>query len=329
MQIAVNSENNRISADRAEKGQEYICPICKGEVVLRKGDINIPHFAHKTVCEDKWHYDMSEWHYGMQQRFPEEQREVVVTHNGQIHRADILCGKQVIEFQHSEISAEEIEERTTFYTEAGYDIAWVFDVQEQYNENLIVDSDEDFPHALKYRWKHAKKNLQVLPYPREENKNVVLYLYWIDEDKMECFNKIIWCERGKENEPVYSSFLTPNYPSFYTDSCEEELCVSDFFITRQDLFSQYIVDIRKETGCQIVEKYIGKGYKYNCPITKSWLRLYGEKSCRYCKYCVAMYTKDITSQKQIPLGICCGYPTQVNDKIPDVSEGFEYNAAHF
>ena len=31
----------------AEKGQDYICPGCGESVILRKGEINAPHFAHK------------------------------------------------------------------------------------------------------------------------------------------------------------------------------------------------------------------------------------------------------------------------------------------
>ena len=37
-------------ADRgASRRQQYICVSCKGTAVLRRGDINIPHFAHKKI----------------------------------------------------------------------------------------------------------------------------------------------------------------------------------------------------------------------------------------------------------------------------------------
>lgn len=135
MEFAVNKDGIRVHAFNAKKGESYKCPICKGDVILRKGDININHFAHKSnECVDNWNYDMSEWHYSMQQRFPEEQREIVVKYNGQTHRADVLKGKQIIEFQHSPITSEEIIERNNFYNSAGYSVAWVFDVQEQYDK---------------------------------------------------------------------------------------------------------------------------------------------------------------------------------------------------
>ena len=41
-----------VSPEVAEKGQEFSCPLCESEVVLRRGDVRQPHFAHKpdTGC---------------------------------------------------------------------------------------------------------------------------------------------------------------------------------------------------------------------------------------------------------------------------------------
>lgn len=109
---------------------------------------------------------MSEWHYNMQNRFQPEQREVVVKHMGQTHRADILNGNQIIEFQHSPISMEEIIERNTFYTSAGYSVAWIFDVQEQYDSGSIYPVAHD--NALIYGWSNPKRCLQCFPLPKEK-----------------------------------------------------------------------------------------------------------------------------------------------------------------
>lgn len=57
------------------------------------------HFSHiARECGDTWNYDMSEWHYSMQERFEKEQREVVVKYKGQTHRADILKGIRLLSF---------------------------------------------------------------------------------------------------------------------------------------------------------------------------------------------------------------------------------------
>lgn len=127
MEYALTADHHRVHAFDAEKGQEYYCPVCGNQVIPRQGEVNSWHFAHVTSCMDDWKYDMSEWHRGWQSRFPENVREIVVEHRGECHRADILMGGYVIEFQHSPISAGEFELRNKFYTRAGYKVIWVFD----------------------------------------------------------------------------------------------------------------------------------------------------------------------------------------------------------
>ena len=112
MFCALDSCGNRIYADEANKGEKYTCPICNLPVILRRGEINIDHFADE--CVDDWKYDMSEWHKKMQNYFPKEAQEVVVTHQGKKHRADVLIGDVVLEFQHSPITASEFEARNRF-----------------------------------------------------------------------------------------------------------------------------------------------------------------------------------------------------------------------
>ena len=41
----------------AEKGLDYICPGCKAPVILRRGEIKAPHFAHKPGERDCKFYD--------------------------------------------------------------------------------------------------------------------------------------------------------------------------------------------------------------------------------------------------------------------------------
>lgn len=135
------------------------------------------HFAHKAdECADLWHYDMSEWHLAMQEHFPEEQREVVVRYNGQIHRADILKDDMVIEFQHSPIAIDELRERNSFYRAAGYKVAWVLDFSEQYGTGAIADVPRN-DDALMYKWNNPKRYLNCLPRPKEENREIITYFY--------------------------------------------------------------------------------------------------------------------------------------------------------
>ena len=54
LQIPYAFTNNKIplSPEVAKKGQHFLCPTCDDEVILRRGDIRVPHFAHKpdTGC---------------------------------------------------------------------------------------------------------------------------------------------------------------------------------------------------------------------------------------------------------------------------------------
>ena len=49
---AYTSNKIPISPEVAEKGQNFSCPICDSEVVLKRGEVRRPHFAHKpdTGC---------------------------------------------------------------------------------------------------------------------------------------------------------------------------------------------------------------------------------------------------------------------------------------
>ena len=48
MNIAIDDKGNRITASSAVKGEIYKCPLCNAEVIVKQGEINIDHFAHKS-----------------------------------------------------------------------------------------------------------------------------------------------------------------------------------------------------------------------------------------------------------------------------------------
>lgn len=126
---AVDDNNISVHAKNAVRGKSYFCPVCGSPMILNKGQIMVHHFKHKAkTCPDTWTYDMSDWHLGMQNLFPLESQEVVVSLDGVVHRADILYDNTVIEFQHSRISLPEFNERTQFFLSHGYRMAWVFDM---------------------------------------------------------------------------------------------------------------------------------------------------------------------------------------------------------
>lgn len=136
MIIAKNRYGRRVKANDAVKEEGYWCPCCDSEVVLKKGNVNIHHFAHKSKkqCDD-WHEPMTQWHRDWQERFPEHCREVVLEKDGVVHRADICIDygdgkKLIIELQHSPITKEEIMKRNEFYSQFGK-LIWVFDMRDK------------------------------------------------------------------------------------------------------------------------------------------------------------------------------------------------------
>ncbi len=145
MLIAYNSNNNRIFIDEAVPQEQYYCPSCKGLLITKKGEIRRHHFAHKpgSKCTDTWYplYDTSEWHYDWQSRFPKENQEIILKHEGEIHRADVLTGRTVIVFQHSPISSANLQKFIRFYDSFGYKTVWLFDYTEQLSQNEIEIKD--------------------------------------------------------------------------------------------------------------------------------------------------------------------------------------------
>ena len=158
MFIAKDIDGNIVTIEEAELfanenpniKRKYFCPSCGAELNIdsKESKYKRIHFKHKkgTLCNDDWTYDMSEWHRNWQNCFPKECQEVVMENaQGEIHRADVCINNFVIEFQHSTITAEEIERRNIFYTALGYHIVWVFDASNKLKDNGNVLFDENYP----------------------------------------------------------------------------------------------------------------------------------------------------------------------------------------
>ncbi len=170
MRFALNSNGQRIHINQARTGDQFFCPICGGKMIIKKGEINAHHFAHKAIlqCEDGWHYDMSEWHFNWQKKFPVETQEIVKKHNGKTHRADILIErtKTVIEFQHSPLMPEEFEERNAFYRELGYKVIWLFDAIDEYEEGRIYEHEKKDNIFI---WKRPRNTLSYMDFISNED----------------------------------------------------------------------------------------------------------------------------------------------------------------
>lgn len=216
MEFAFNHNNDRIHASDANKQDEYFCPLCHKKVVLRKGQVNIEHFAHQSKCDDHWSYDVSEWHYEWQQQFPRKNQEVIIEFDGEKHRADVMACGYVIEFQHSRITAEEFDERNRFYLNYGKKVVWIFDLKDDF-ENGRIDCYEEWSSNKdkggKFKWSYPKRFLQN--YLPQINKDVIVFFQFFDSkhsDTEEAYmERVTWAieEGGYSN---FKCFCTSYFP---------------------------------------------------------------------------------------------------------------------
>lgn len=156
MIIAIDKDFNRIHIQDAVVKREYYCPYCGERLFQKKGDIRRHHFSHmpKSVCKDSWAgtYDLSDWHYAWQNSFPKDNQEVLLALGEIKHRADVLIGRTVTEFQRSDMSAKAFSDRNNFYFNLGYKVIWVFDFRDQYETGrLRCDVDRKTFHWTKPR----------------------------------------------------------------------------------------------------------------------------------------------------------------------------------
>jgi hypothetical protein len=145
-----------------------VCPLCRVAVVAKCGRINVWHWAHTTLKEcDPWYQPESQWHLNWKKLFPIEWTEVVMPP----HRADVrLPDGTVIEFQHSPIDVEELQEREEFYGKQS--MIWIFDKAEVWwagRQSGFNDVEKRFTvedggcingyPASKFKWLHPHKSV--------------------------------------------------------------------------------------------------------------------------------------------------------------------------
>ena len=142
MFFAKDINNRKCHIDETASNKKYYCCLCGSEMVIKKGKKKVHHFAHKSnaVCNvDDWDRknEMSEWHIGWQDKFPMDNREIRLDFGGECHRADIVVGNNVIEFQHSKMPVNEFDRRNRFYNNAGFRVIWMFDLSKLYGSKKI------------------------------------------------------------------------------------------------------------------------------------------------------------------------------------------------
>lgn len=131
-------ERCRIDAFSAERGPTYHCPWCRGEVVLKKGQKVVHHFAHKPPTECTWATGETRAHMeakilmldALKARGLRTEVEFIVNTLPGDRRADVIAwspkGLQIaFELQHTPIGLDEIERRASSYACADIAQIWI------------------------------------------------------------------------------------------------------------------------------------------------------------------------------------------------------------
>lgn len=318
MQFALDNEGKRVYAEGAEREISYVCPLCGEPVILRRGEIKVAHFAHKSghECCDGWHYDMSEWHLRMQMYFDEQYREVVVEKDGVRHRADILMNGVVIEFQHSSLSAEEFRDRNDFYLSCGYKVVWVIDIYDKYEMSQAEITNED-TNKLFMRWKYPRAYLRYAPCPSVKTLDVTIFLYWLgwmggyEEEGYENVSRVEWSTKDEYGRPDFKRIMFSETEITLEKGMDARL----FTMTRHDFVMK---EINKYGTVYTVKKIGGKGRGYSremyvCPKTGRFgLEFNG---CAYCPGCAAI---EKVFKKE--WNIYCCYPKEIRERTGNAQD---------
>lgn len=137
-----------------ETGVEPLLTCGEGhQVIARRGEKNVHHFAHKShtlcSCSD----GMTDWHIQWQDRVHKEYQEIrmeqMISSTKVLHIADICIPADkldvpsnspngyVVEIQHSNMDTKTIQERERFYTAQGYTLVWVFDCSKDWEYKVV------------------------------------------------------------------------------------------------------------------------------------------------------------------------------------------------
>src|SRR5260370_13049725 len=204
MLSAYNAKDRQVIARDATKAEgPFTCPDCQGEVILKKGEEKVHHFAHVPPFTCSFGVGESEEHRAAKQEVydalvlvSEVDRlmiERLVKRPQYKIRLDVsfrILARHLltIELQYSEKPPDELSERTGLYTDSGIHVLWLL----PYPENLIegeiyaTKQIERYMQALYfatvYYWLDGHL---VLPVHYHKYSLGSVYRKWFDDDKQQ------------------------------------------------------------------------------------------------------------------------------------------------
>ncbi|NJH67592.1 competence protein CoiA [Staphylococcus agnetis] len=132
MLTAMDLYNKQIHACDASKQNQYFCPICKAQLILKKGVKMVPHFAHHKKPFHLYHHSGESIHHHtmkqqvytlLKQWYHDVQLEPYIEEIRQI--PDLTVGRWAIEIQLSPININTLQKRTEKLSQLGYHVIWL------------------------------------------------------------------------------------------------------------------------------------------------------------------------------------------------------------
>lgn len=218
--IAHDHLGNRVHVDDTKSAFEYFCPVCGSPLDTKKGEILRHHFAHKPhhECSDSWHgaYCDTEWHFAWQGRYPCENRELVLQLGETKHRADVIIGKTVVEFQHSALAPKQFNDRNSFYADLGYKVIWLYDLRDLYDSGVISETHDG---SGQFTWDNPRKSFNAYDL---RTGSADLFFQLRDDDGSPCIVQVSGRSEAGFEKFSASRWMTSDEFLQYTGSREDE-----------------------------------------------------------------------------------------------------------
>jgi len=259
MLTAMRDEGFKVYAFNETKGAEkkYYCEECNQPLILKKGLVNTPHFAHLADYDQSTHLPRdpelcTEWHMTMARRLyslsPDMELEKVIGS----HRADVWNNKLnfAIEIQHSKISDAEVQAREDEYKR----VFWVLDGSEYFPEVPKLSRYDYALISLKNTYFLNNSKMPILVH----KDNYLYFIKWHDN------NNFIF--RPLDDEDMLEQFTVDYAAQHFFDSYEKN------WQARQTAMAEEIEAQKKAYEKQVkMQDYL------------QWLDGYNKKIIRYQK----------------------------------------------
>ncbi|QWQ38702.1 competence protein [Gemella sp. zg-570] len=234
----VYDKNNKICNaidEEINRRDKYYCPLCKSEVIFKKGSKIQSHFAHvkNSECsfenykkESKEHLEVKKKLYQhFKNKYKNVQVEYIFKTNDSLQIADLyLADKNIaLEYQRSIIPYTLLADRTRGYLDAGIKLIWLIDVNKfvkeiKRNNDIVYIKYSPFVDNFLNYHKGA-----IFFYGFDRNRDEILfYQLWASSlKKHNAICKISSCKLSNFDLPLNFTFSSKNLTTkFYPTDIE-------------------------------------------------------------------------------------------------------------